>query len=263
MKDADQGTVHQQVDGAVLTATLDAFAWRNSMGAPGVREALNAAQQRFEADESLRVMVLTGANGVFSAGGNLDQLREIRDEAQMLERLQRGAPFLATMLKSGKLYVAAIEGPAFGAALGVAMGCDLVVAAEGARFCAAQVRVGASPDGGLFWTLPLRVGVARARRILLTGEEVDLASAHAMGMVDQVSAKGGALADAQKLALRLSKGPPLPQATIKAFFADYPTSLEGVLELERRTAARNFVSEDFLEGASAFLEKRKAQFRGR
>ena len=79
---------------AVAVVTINAYAMRNSMGAPGVREGLLEAMERFENDDSLRVMVLTGAGGVFSAGGNLDALRRIRDVEKIRQRLEAGGPLL-------------------------------------------------------------------------------------------------------------------------------------------------------------------------
>ena len=178
------------------------------------------------------------------------------------QRLQRGGPLLQNILTSDKLYVAAVEGPAFGAGLGLAAACDLLVAAEGARFCAAQIRVGAAPDGSLMWSLPFRVGAGRARRILLSGEEVSLEDGLAMGLVDVRADKGKALETAVRHAERLAEGPPLAQAMIKRQFAALADSLDERLAIEREYAARTFVSEDFVEGASAFLEKRKAEFKG-
>lgn len=255
--------VKVEITGAVAVATINAYEMRNSMGAPGVRDAMIAAQEKFENDPALRVMVITGAGGVFSAGGNLGALKELRDVDKIRQRLKGGGPLLEGILTSSKLYIAAVEGPAFGAGLGLATACDMVVAAEGARFCAAQIRVGAAPDGSLWWSLPFRVGLGRARRILLTGEEVNLDDALNMGMVDVKAEKGGALAVAIKHAERLAAGPPLAQATIKKMFVDLPYDLIERLEVERETAAQSFASDDFHEGASAFLEKRKAVFKGK
>ncbi|ASK35661.1 enoyl-CoA hydratase/isomerase family protein [Alloalcanivorax mobilis] len=254
--------VLMETRGAVAVVTINAFEMRNSMGAPGVRDGLLAAIERFENDAALRVFVLTGSGGVFSAGGNLDALRKIRDLDKIRERLKGGGPLLERILTSDKLYVSAVEGPAFGAGLGLAAACDLMVAAEGARFCAAQIRVGAAPDGSLMWSLPFRVGTGPARRILLTGEEVNLDDAVRIGLVDVRADKGEALAVAMRHAERLAAGPPLAQAYIKRQFADLAAGLSERLDEERETAARTFVSDDFLEGASAFLEKRKARFKG-
>lgn len=250
------------VEGAVTTVTIDAPEYRNSLGAPGVRDALTAAVQAFEADAAQRVMIFTGAGGVFSAGGNLKALKELRTREELEQRITRGG-LVAQILTSDKLFVAAVEGPAFGAAIGLVASCDLVVAAEGARFCAAQIRVGASPDGGMFWSVPRRMGLAAAKRLLLTGDEMDQPAALACGLADYTAPDGGALSVAQSLAKRLSFGPPLAQATVKRFFAQDVSGMEAIFDWERLEAIDNFLTEDFAEGAGAFLEKRRATFRGR
>ena len=256
------GPVNVSIEGAVTTVTLDAPEVRNSLGAPGMRDALTAAVEAFEADPAQRVLIFTGANGVFSAGGNLKQLKELRSREEMEQRISRGG-LTSLVLKSDKLYVAAVEGPAFGAAIGLVASCDLVVAAEGARFCAAQVRVGASPDGAMFWAVPRRMGRAAAKRLLLTGEEIDQTAALATGLADYPAGDGEALAGAQALAKRLAYGPPLAQATVKRYFAQDMTGMDEVLEWERQEAIDNFLTADFLEGATAFLEKRRPVFEGK
>jgi enoyl-CoA hydratase/carnithine racemase len=251
-----------ETTGAVTTVTLNAPEYRNALGAPGLREGLNAAIAGFETDPGQRALVLTGANGVFSAGGNLKALVEIRDAAVFRARLDKGAETHRTMVESPKIYVAAVEGPAFGAAMGLALSCDLVVAAASAQFCAAQVRVGAVPDGSLFWSLPSRAGPAVARRIFLTGEVIGAEAALACGIADYVAETGEALNDAQSLARRLAAGPPQALATIKSFFAQSFPDRDSVSEWERTAASQAFASNEFQEGARAFLEKRKPRFGG-
>ena len=258
-----QGEVHFATEGGVAIATIDCYAYRNSLGAPGIRDGLHDAQDRFEADKSLRVMVITGANSVFSAGGNLNALKAVPSIEKMRERFEHGSRLMDTLLHSRKIYISAVEGPAFGAGMGLAVGCDLVVASNTSRYCAAQVRVGGSPDGSLFWTLPFRVGMGRARRLLLTGEEVNATDAQAMGMVDLLSDEGAALETALKHARRLADGPPMSQAIIKQMFSQYPHTMDHVLAAERDSAVRAFTSADFKEGATAFLEKRRPHFRGK
>lgn len=254
--------VRMETEGAVTTVTVDSPEYRNSMGAPGVREGLAAAVDAFEAEAGQRVLVLTGANGTFSAGGNLKVLKGLRTREAMENRITKGGGTIGTILRSDKLYIAAVEGPAFGAGVGLAAACDLVIAADGARFCAAQIRVGASPDGGMFWSVPRRMGRAAAKRLLLTGDEIDQAAALASGLADYAAPDGGALEAAQKLARRLAFGPPLAQATVKRFFARDIAGLDPVLDWERDTAIDNFLTDDFAEGAAAFLEKRRPTFRG-
>lgn len=255
--------VRSKQNGPVTTVSIDTPKYRNSMGAPGVREALVEAIETFENDDIQRVLVLTGANGVFSAGGNLKALSKLQSRSEFEQRLVAGGNVIETILRSSKLYVAAVEGPAFGAGVGLATACDIVVAAKGARFCAAQIKVGASPDGGMFWSVPLRMGRAGAKRFLLTGEEIEDAIALSSGLADYLVERGAALEKAQELAAKLAVGPPRAQATIKQFFAQYITGKDAVLDWEREQAVDNFLTQDFAEGTSAFFLKRSPKFRGK
>jgi 2-(1,2-epoxy-1,2-dihydrophenyl)acetyl-CoA isomerase len=250
------------VEDRVMTATLNAPAMRNSISAPGVREGLTAAVERFFADEALHVLVLTGAGGAFCSGGNLNRLKEM-DEIELRRSLERGAWLYRQIILGEKPVIAAVEGAAYGAGLGLAIACDVVVAARDARFCASFVRVGGMPDAALFWSLPWRVGPARARQLMMFGDEVGGAEAVEIGLADRLVASGQALAEAQRLARRLADGPPLSIRRIKTSIQRAPMDLEAALQLQLDNAPSLFASEDFREGARAFLEKRKPVFKGR
>ncbi len=259
---SDEKAVLVDIDDRVMTITLNAPRLRNSMAAPGMREGLRAAVEQFARDAAVHVLVLTGAGGVFSAGGDLGALRQL-DQAGLRARLAEGQWLQRRLVLGEKPVVTAVEGPAFGAGLGMAIGADVVVAARGARFCAAFVRVGAVPDAGLNWSLPFRVGAAKARDMMLFGDEVDGAAAAAMGLADRLAETGGALEMAQGLAKRLAHGPSLAIRRIKAVMRQAPMSYEQALQAELDNAPAMFASEDFREGAAAFLEKRKPVFQGK
>jgi 2-(1,2-epoxy-1,2-dihydrophenyl)acetyl-CoA isomerase len=250
------------VEDRVMTATLNAPAMRNSISAPGVREGLTAAVERFFADEALHVLVLTGAGGAFCSGGNLNRLKEM-DEIELRRSLERGAWLYRQIILGEKPVIAAVEGAAYGAGLGLAIACDVVVAARDARFCASFVRVGGMPDAALFWSLPWRVGPARARQLMMFGDEIGGAEAVEIGLADRLVAPGQALAEAHRLARRLADGPPLSIRRIKTSIQRAPMDLEAALQLQLDNAPSLFASEDFREGARAFLEKRKPVFKGR
>ena len=245
-----------------LQLSINAPANRNSLSTPGVLEGLLAALDELQRDDGLRCAVLTGAGGSFCSGGDLRQL-SAAPEAQTRARMTANAALYRRIATIDKLVVAAVDGPAFGAGLGLAACCDVVVAGETARFCSAFVRVGAMPDAGLFWSLPARVGSARARQLMLFGEEVGGAEALAMGLADHRVESGSALPAAQALAQRIAQGPARAYARIKAGLRQAPMPLEQALAYQIEHAPPLFASEDFQEGAKAFFEKRKPVFRGR
>lgn len=246
----------------VLQLTLDAPAARNSLGAPGLLEGLVAGLQQLEQDAALRCAVITGAGGSFSSGGDLRSLSS-GTEMEIRAVMQKSAWIYRRIALTPKPVVAAVDGPAFGAGLGLAACCDFVVAGATARFCAAFTRVGAMPDAALFWSLPARVGLPRARRMMVFAEELDAAGALACGLADEQVADGSALPAALRMAQRLAQGPTRAYARIKTGLRQGPMPLEQALDFQLDNAPALFASEDFREGAAAFLDKRTPVFRGR
>lgn len=163
--------VHTERKAGVLQLTIEVPALRNSIAAPGVLEGLLAGLDELENDKELHCAVLTGAGGAFCSGGDLRQLADT-SEVETRARMQANASLYRRIALSEKLLIAAVDGPAYGAGLGLATCCDLIVAGETARFCSVFVRVGAMPDAGLFWSLPARVGVTKARQMMLFAERL-------------------------------------------------------------------------------------------
>jgi enoyl-CoA hydratase/carnithine racemase len=154
-----------------------------------------------------------------------------------------------------------VEGIAFGAGFSLAAACDYVVAAESARFGASFGKVGLMADAGLCWTLPQRVGAARARDILLTCRDVNGEEALAIGLVDQLVPTGTALQHALASGERYAATAPLSLAATKRVL-DGKASLDAVLEAEASEQPQLTLSQDYAEGRAAFREKRPAIFRG-
>ncbi|MBB1492851.1 enoyl-CoA hydratase/isomerase family protein [Paracoccus sp. MC1854] len=217
-------------------------------------EALVSAQT----DNSVRAVVLTGAGCNFCAGGDLATLGT-DTVAGARERLTRNGDLIRRMVRYPKPLYAAVEGWAAGAGLSVALSCDGIVAAEGARFLASFIRVGLIPDLGMLGSLPARVGPALARRIMLSAEPLDSATAHSAGLVDDVTPNGEALDRAVELARAAAGRAPLPQAHIKDFLA---RAVDEALGYEALIQPLLLASQDATEGRAAFFDKREPQFKG-
>jgi enoyl-CoA hydratase/carnithine racemase len=245
-------------DGAFAILTMDQPARRNALAVP-MRESLLAAIDRIEADDTIRAVVLTGAEGNFSAGGDIsgmhaDNFAAGRARFRLTQRL------VHAWVASSKPIVAAVEGWCVGAGMGMALCCDTIVAGAGARFMAGFGKIGLIPDFGLLHTLPRRVGEGRAKQIFLHPEPMDAEAAHGIGLIDRVVADGTALDAAKTLAITLAESAPLPIALTKSWFAQ---GLDDALEWERNIQSGIFTTADHAEGKAAFLAKRAPRFSGR
>jgi enoyl-CoA hydratase/carnithine racemase len=246
-------------DGAVVL-TLHAPAFRNACS-PAMREALLEQLQSASSNDKCRFIVLTGAAGHFCSGGRLST--DVKPDVERTRRNVGVLQDIARLLHRGpKPTIAAVEGGATGAGFSLAMACDYVVAGEGARFCASFVKVGLLADAGLAWTLPQRIGEARARDLLLTGREVRGQEANALGLVDQLVPEGESLKAALSAGQRYAGVAPLAIAATKRLMGEAHNSLDDVLAAEAREQPQLTLSQDYVEGRAAFREKRPPMFRG-
>lgn len=243
---------------AVAVVTMNLPQKRNALDISLV-EALVESLTRLQDSGEIRALVLTGGRH-FCAGGDLSALDNpplaMRRAMQMGQRIVRA-------LTAGPLpVVAAVQGTAYGAGFSMAMACDFVVADEGASFCAAFGRVGLTPDYGLLWTLPQRVGIGVARELVMLCEPVPGTKAHELGLVDRLAESGKVPETALDLAERLAQAPPATIATTKSVLARQPLSLDAMLAWEADTQTLLTGTADFAEGVQAFAQKRPARFQG-
>ncbi|QPC43091.1 enoyl-CoA hydratase/isomerase family protein [Kaustia mangrovi] len=247
--------------GAVAVLTLNEPAKRNALSLR-LREALHDELEAVLADPSVRVIVLTGAEGCFCAGGDLSSMGDL-DGPGGRARLKRAHRLVRQLVRGEKPVIAAVEGYAVGAGLSLAAACDLVITARDAHYAGGFAKVGLMPDLGALWTVPARAGTGATRRIFFLGETLDGEEAERVGLADQVVEPGHALEEALRAADRLVAAAPLAIAMAKATLARAPQGLDALLDGEADGQAVLFTTEDFHEGVTAFLEKRKATFSGR
>ncbi|MCP5223110.1 MAG: enoyl-CoA hydratase/isomerase family protein [Zoogloeaceae bacterium] len=248
--------------GDVLQLTLSNPPLRNALHPDLYAAGIDALEQA-TSDATLGAIVLTGAGAHFCAGGNVNRLAANRHRPQQIQRegIDRFHRWVQALRRCPLPIIAAVEGSAAGAGFSLALACDLIVAAEGARFSMAYVRIGLSPDGGGSAFLGRLLPRQLAAELLLTGTPVDAHRLQALGVVSRVVANGTALDEALSLGHTLARGPRRAQAHIKALLDSAPTTaLDDQLALEREHFIENLFGADAGEGVEAFRQRRAPQF---
>ncbi len=250
--------------GAVLVLRISNPGARNALHPDVYSEGIGAFG-RAAADPLVRAIVLAGEGEHFCAGGNLNRLRENRSkdpalQAASIDLLHR---WVLAIRDCPKPVIAAVEGAAAGAGFSLVLACDLVVAAQDARFAMSYVRIGLSPDGGSSWFLGRRVPYPLAYEWLCTGEPIAAARLHAAGIVNELVEPASALDVALARAQRLARGPAFALARIKSLLSeDERAALVHRQQRERDAFVAALFHEDAAEGIDAFLEKRAPRFSG-
>jgi 2-(1,2-epoxy-1,2-dihydrophenyl)acetyl-CoA isomerase len=252
-------------NGAELRVVLDRPETMNAWNAELGRELL-AALRGAEADETVRVVVLTGAGRGFSSGADLRAGFEATPEGhpdvqRALDELYH--PIIATVRRMPKPVLAAVNGPAAGIGCSLALACDLVVARESAYLLLAFANVGLVPDGGSSLFVPARAGFTRAAEMALLAERIPAPLALEWGLVNRVLPDAEFDAGVDALAERLATGPTRAYAGAKRQLNAWLFgAMEEQLALEASVQQEMAASADFAEGVQAFLARRPPEFRG-
>jgi 2-(1,2-epoxy-1,2-dihydrophenyl)acetyl-CoA isomerase len=239
-------------------------AWNAQLGAD-----LLAALRAVATDDAVRALVITGAGRAFSSGADLRDFSGGKTTPDGRPDLygtltERYHPIMQAIRELPKPVLAAVNGPAVGIGCSLALCCDLIIAAESAYFLLAFVNIGLVPDGGSSLFVPARVGIARASELAMLGERLGAAQALDWGLINRVVADEALDDEAAALGARLAGGPTRSYAGTKRQLNNWLYSrMDEQLELEARIQQEMADSSDFLEGASAFIEKRPARFSGR
>jgi 2-(1,2-epoxy-1,2-dihydrophenyl)acetyl-CoA isomerase len=264
-----EATVLQERRGAVALITLNRPQALNSFTRE-MHHALWAVLDQVQQDRSVRAAVITGAGRGFCAGADLAEF-DFAPGPDLVERANPGPiidqAFNPTVRKLTSLRVptiAAVNGVAAGAGASLAMTCDLAIAAPGASFIQAFSKIGLVPDAGGSWFLVKKLGLARAMGCAMLGDKLSAQDAKEWGMIWDVAPEGQDCVDvALALAQRLAAMPTEALvATRRLLRAAASNELDVQLDQERDTQSALGRTHDYIEGVSAFLQKRAPQFKG-
>jgi enoyl-CoA hydratase len=248
-----------QREAAVGLVTLNRPARRNALDLT-MRAAIAQAMRELDGDSEVKAIVITGGDGIFAAGADLNLL--VDKGAQDVADLDLGG-YWAPVANCGKPVMAAVSGFALGAGCELALMCDFIVADASARFGQPELAVGIMPGAGGTQRLVRAVGKQVASLMLLTGEQIDGERAFHLGLVAELAGEGQLLTRALELARKAARMPPKSVAATRRVLrqgADLP--LDAALALENREFLLLFDTADKSEGMRAFLEKRKPEFKG-
>jgi 2-(1,2-epoxy-1,2-dihydrophenyl)acetyl-CoA isomerase len=251
-------------ENGVATITLARPQAYNALTAD-LLESLLARFKALERDAAVRAIVLTGEGKAFCAGQALDDERTLPKDGPIdigATVESRYSPLLLEILTLEKPVIAAVNGVAAGAGMGIACACDFRIVAESASFTTAFVKIGLVPDSGLSFTLPRLIGYGKALELCLLSEKVDAARADALGLCTKVVPAERCVAEAQTLAAALAKGPRSIGLIKRELLRNGLTDVQSALAYEAHLQSVAGASADFAEGIAAFTAKRAPDFRG-
>jgi 2-(1,2-epoxy-1,2-dihydrophenyl)acetyl-CoA isomerase len=249
-------------DGAIAHIRFNRPEVLNAIDIPTANGFL-AGCKAIAADPEVRVVVISGEGRAFIAGGDLAAMRgaPVETAQALIKPMHAGIAILASI---NAPVLASLHGAVAGGGLGVALACDLAIAAEGTRFNLAYPNIGTSSDCSTSWALPRLVGMRKAMEIALLGETFDAAEALRLNLVNRVVPAADLQAETQKLAQRLADGPPLALGRLKRLVREsFDRDLQAQLDAEAEGFASCAATADFAEGVAAFFEKRPAHYQGR
>jgi enoyl-CoA hydratase/carnithine racemase len=247
-------------DGHVALLRLDRPEARNALS-PEMMEQIAVALEAFDPDPEVRCVVIAGSEKVFAAGADIKAMAE-RSFAEALRH--PAASFWRRLAAIKTPMIAAVSGYALGGGCELALACDMIVAAESAKFGQPEINLGIIPGGGGTQRLARVLGKQRAMELVLTGRRFGAAEAQAMGLVNKVVADDAWLDEAMALARAVAEQPPIASRLAKqAVLAAEETALSPGVENERRLYELAMATEDRVEGMNAFLEKREPKFEGK
>ncbi|MDP6689255.1 MAG: enoyl-CoA hydratase [Alphaproteobacteria bacterium] len=247
----------------IATITLNRPEAMNAL-AGDMRSIILRQLEIYAGDPKVRCVVITGAGKAFCAGGDIAAMANWQDnqDTSVMEDTLGTVEAVVTLLRTmPQPVIAAVNGPAAGGGMNMALACDIRLGCEKTLFSESFVKIGLIPDWGGFDTLTALVGGAKAMELMMTGERIRADEAHRLGLLNQLYPMESFRDDVQAFARRLAAGPPQALAAIKrGVHAAANASLSQVLDFEHRNQVELILSDDAREGMRAFLEKRPPKF---
>ncbi len=257
----------KHIENKVATMTLNRPDKLNALSRDLIGQAVDLLKQ-WSSDSDIGAIVLTGTGRAFCAGGDVSNMAKTSAEPESLEQqvdsLRQAQEMSWLLYNSPKVTIAAVNGFAMGAGLGICLSCDLRIASAQAKFGTAYAKVGFGGDFGTSWTLARYVGAAKAKEMFFLADIIDANEAHRLGLINRVVAPEELTAQVNEIATRIAQGPLTSYRYMKANInlaqtVDYRT----MLDREAETHTRCGQTEDHKEGVRAFMEKRAPNFTGK
>jgi enoyl-CoA hydratase len=251
-----------EAEGNIGTITLNRPKALNALNSQMLGELRSAAAE-LESNDAVKVVIITGAERAFAAGADIAEMMPMSTlEGQRHAKL--GQDTLAAFENMGKPVIAAVNGFALGGGCELAMACDIRLASEKAKFGQPEVKLGIMPGFGGTQRLPRLVGRAKAKELIFTGEMIDAAEAHRIGLVNAVYPPDALMEEARKMADLIAQNGEIAVTLAKrAINRGIEVDLNSGCALEAEVFSLCFSTEDQKEGMKAFVEKRPAKFKGR
>lgn len=258
-----------ELDGHIVTLTLNRHETRNAISEDEMVDAFVAACDRINKDQNVRVAILTGAGSAFSSGGNVKDMRDKKGmfggtPAQIRDGYRNGIQRIPLAIRALQVpIIAAVNGAAIGAGCDLTMMCDMRVASSKAIFAESFVKVGIIPGDGGAWFLPRVIGLSRANEMAFTGDPVNAETALEWGMVSRVVEPDQLLVAANELAARIAVNPPGALRMTKRLIREGQSiELEPLLDMSASMQALAHQTKDHEEAVLAIIDKRAGVFTG-
>jgi enoyl-CoA hydratase/carnithine racemase len=253
-------------DGPIVTLTMNEPETRNALTGNNAADEFVSICKEIDSNKKIKAIILTGIGSVFSAGGNLKDMKKMLDDdlssEAIRESYRQGIQRIPLALYNLEVpTIAAVNGPAIGAGCDLACMCDIRIASHNASFAESFVKVGIIPGDGGAWFLPRVVGMSKAAEMSFTGDKVNAEEALRIGLISQLTTPETLLTEANSLAERISANPSLVlRMTKKLLREGQRQDLASLLELSANLQSIAHKTADHHEAVNAFLEKRNPKF---